>query len=137
MWTNKQWMSFLLSKSIDAPDFLESDEQDEKEGIEEYKKQLRYYERKGDKKNADRIRKILAQEKQHAQTVDKMEKSTKSSCDRYKNSDGTFKGGFGGAVKYFMCQGHSKDSATKIAGKIAAEKAGIAKSIKVMFSIDD
>lgn len=40
----------------------------------------------------------------------------------YLNSDGTFKGGFDGAVKYFMSQGYSKESAEKIAGKIAAEK---------------
>lgn len=41
----------------------------------------------------------------------------------YQNPDGTFKGGFDGAVKYFMHdKGYSKEVATKIAGKIAAEK---------------
>ncbi len=43
----------------------------------------------------------------------------------YQNPDGTFKGGFAGAVRYFMhVKGYSKDVATKIAGKIAAEKEG-------------
>lgn len=40
----------------------------------------------------------------------------------YKNPDGTFKGGFDGAVRYFEHKGYSHESATKIAGKIAAEK---------------
>ncbi len=43
-------------------------------------------------------------------------------CDQYKNEDGTFKGGFDGAVKYFMCQGKSEEEAKAIAGKIAKEK---------------
>ncbi len=42
----------------------------------------------------------------------------------YQNPDGSFKGGFSGAVKYFMHQGYSKEAATKIAGKIAAEPHG-------------
>lgn len=56
-------------------------------------------------------------------------------CDQYKNEDGTFKDGFQGAVKYFECQGHDHESATKIAGKIAAEKgeAGGAKKSKGPF----
>lgn len=41
---------------------------------------------------------------------------------KYQNPDGTFKGGFKGAVAYFQSKGYSKESATKIAGKIAAEK---------------
>ena len=41
----------------------------------------------------------------------------------YQNPDGTFKNGFKGAVAYFMnVEGYSKEDATKIAGKIAAEK---------------
>ena len=40
----------------------------------------------------------------------------------YQNPDGSFKGGFDGAVRYFQNQGYSKEVATKIAGKIAAEK---------------
>jgi hypothetical protein len=43
---------------------------------------------------------------------------------KYQNPDGTFKDGFDGAVRYFESQGHSHESATKIAGKIAAEKYG-------------
>ncbi len=42
---------------------------------------------------------------------------------KYQNPDGTFKNGFDGAVEYFMhVKGYSKEEATKIAGKIAAEK---------------
>ncbi len=43
-------------------------------------------------------------------------------CDQFKNDDGTFKGGFDGAVKYFQCKGYGEEDAKKIAGKIAAEK---------------
>ncbi len=43
---------------------------------------------------------------------------------QYQNPDGSFKGGFAGAVKYFMHEGYSKEAATKIAGKIAAEQHG-------------
>ena len=55
-----------------------------------------------------------------------LEKSKKRDYDpKYQNPDGTFKGGFDGAVEYFMhVKGYSKESATKIAGKIAAEKMG-------------
>lgn len=42
---------------------------------------------------------------------------------QYQHPDGTFKGGFKGAVAYFMhVKGYSKAAATKIAGKIAAEQ---------------
>ncbi len=48
---------------------------------------------------------------------------------KYQNPDGSFKGGFDGAVRYFMnVKGYSKETATKIAGKIAAEKGKFRKS---------
>lgn len=47
----------------------------------------------------------------------------------YLNSDGSFKGGFDGAVKYFMSEGYDKEAATKIAGKIAASKGKTKKSM--------
>lgn len=50
--------------------------------------------------------------------------SIDAKCDEHKNPDGTFKGGFEGAVAYFQCRGYSKEVAEKIAGKIAAEKHG-------------
>lgn len=40
----------------------------------------------------------------------------------YQHPDGSFKGGFAGAVRYFQHHGYSKEEATKIAGKIAAAK---------------
>lgn len=68
--------------------------------------------------------------------VSKSMATKKSPCDRYKNEDGSFKNGFDGAVKYFMCQGKSKESATKMAGKIAAEKGDVKKALIVMIPIE-
>lgn len=54
--------------------------------------------------------------------VEKSDKKTRYNA-KYQHPDGTFKGGFDGAVQYFMhVKGYSKAAATKIAGKIAAEK---------------
>ena len=91
-------------------------------------------------REVDHSRRLLREGVEHEE-VDRLAKSEKKSpCDRFKNEDGTFKGGFDGAVKYFMCQGHDKESATKIAGKIAAEKGEAGgdetkKSLVVVFPI--
>ncbi len=45
------------------------------------------------------------------------------------NEDGTFKGGFDGCVLHMTaCEGHSEESAKKICGAIAAEKAADARA---------
>lgn len=46
----------------------------------------------------------------------------KSDRARWLNPDGTFKGGFDGAVRYFEAHGYDHDTAVKIAGQIAARK---------------
>ncbi len=67
------------------------------------------------------VERVLEEGAEHEEAEMKAEKS-KDGKSKYLNPDGTFKGGFDGAVKYFMSQGYSKESAEKIAGKIAAEK---------------
>lgn len=45
--------------------------------------------------------------------------------DKYKNPDGTFKGGWEGCMAYFQNEkGLSKESATKMCGYIKARKGG-------------
>ena len=72
--------------------------------------------------HADGYRKPV--EKSGEAKTDTKQKPRKRKIDpKYQNPDGTFKGGFKGAVQYFMHdKGYSKEVAMKIAGKIAAEK---------------
>ena len=104
--------------------------QDEQKGIAFYRGILKAEISDKDKRI---ILNILADEKRHAEVLQEMladmEKAV--SKDRqpelkkeYLNEDGSFKGGFDGAVKDFMAEGYSEEAAKKIAGKIAAEKYG-------------
>lgn len=66
-----------------------------------------------------------------------IKKKKKDYDPEYQNPDGTFKDGFKGAVRYFMnVEGYSKEAATKIAGKIAAEKGDFRKSVWSTHYID-
>ncbi|MCL8207210.1 MAG: hypothetical protein K6V97_03930 [Actinomycetia bacterium] len=74
------------------------------------------------------IRRVLAEDVAHERAELRIRKSetphrlTPAEQRRYLNPDGTFKGGFDGAVRYFEAQGYDHDTAVKIAGKIAVRK---------------
>ena len=55
----------LIKKKVTEQPFIIADIKDEEEGIKSYSKQIKELEAQGKKKEADKIRKILRQEKQH------------------------------------------------------------------------
>lgn len=55
----------LIKKKVTEQPFIIADIKDEEEGIKSYSRQIKELEAQGKKKEADKIRKILRQEKQH------------------------------------------------------------------------
>ena len=62
-----------VKKSLDEDEFLPLDEKDEEEGIENYRKQADYYDKRGEHKKARILRMIADQEEQHKYRIQKLE----------------------------------------------------------------